>query len=282
MPPTHTIEEFLKGYHDRTPGSMADSALAHPLADGRTSYRFLADQVSGARRVLDLGCADGALLALCARDGAGVAGVDLSEGELALARDRPELRDADLRVARAQQLPFAGDSFDAVVSHMAFMLMSDAEQVVAEVARVLEPGGRFAVAVGLGAVPGGALDLFLSLARPVFSAVPAERQVPAMGDRRTRTRAGLDELLVPAGFSPVSWTEITLELTGTPEQLWGFAVASYYDMATLDAGQVARLHDEFVHHLSGSSPDGRTDGTRIAVATTTRAAAQDGRRPAQG
>ncbi|HEX5119448.1 MAG TPA: class I SAM-dependent methyltransferase [Pseudonocardiaceae bacterium] len=99
---------------------MAGSVVTNPTADGRTSYRFLADRVAGAQSVLDLGCADGTLLVVLARNGAnGLAGVDLSAGELALARGRPELRDADLRLARAQELPFADDSFDAIVSHMA-------------------------------------------------------------------------------------------------------------------------------------------------------------------
>lgn len=249
---------------------MAGSILANPMSDGRTSYNVLADRVTGARRVLDLGCADGTLLATLARNGAaGLAGIDLSEGELALARRRPELRDADLRAARAQALPFADDSFDAIVSHLALMLMSDVEQVIAEAARVLTPGGRFAVAVGAGPVPGGVLELFLSLARPVFEAVAPKRQVPPLGDRRTRSRDGLDAVLAPAGFAPVSWAELTLALTGTPEQVWQAIIPSYYDMATLDDDQLALLRQEFIARASALSPTGQLDGgARIAIAAT--------------
>lgn len=263
-------ETFLRTYHDRTPGSMARSVLANPTSDGRTSYQLLADRVAGAGRILDVGCADGVLLSALARNGAAeLAGVDLSEGEVTLARGRTELAGADLRVGRAQELPFADDSFDAVVSHLALMLMTDVEQVVAELARVLRPGGRLAVAIGAGPLPGGGLDLFLSLARPVFAAVPEERRVPAMGDRRTRSRAGIDELLVPAGFAPVTWEEITLELSGTPEQVWQSAVPSYYDMVTLDDEQVARLHEDFLAQAAARSSGGRLDGgARIAIVTT--------------
>jgi SAM-dependent methyltransferase len=249
---------------------MASSMLASPLSDGRTSYEFLAERVAGARRVLDLGCADGTLLAVLARNGAReLAGIDLSDGELALARRRPELVRADLRLGHAQELPFPDDSFDAAVSHMALMLMSDIEQVVAETARVVRPGGVFAVAVGAGAVPGGGFDLFLSLARPVFTALPDDRRVPLMGDRRTRSREGLDEVLAPAGFAPTSWDEITLQLVGTPEQIWNSAVASYYDAAMLNHEEAEGLHEKFIAEATAMCSGGSlTAGVRISVATT--------------
>lgn len=251
---------------------MATSVLANAASDGRTSYQVLAARVEGAARVLDLGCADGALLAVLAGGGADeLAGIDLSAGELERARARPELAKADLRVGRAQELPFAAGSFEAVVSHMALMLMSDIEDVVAEIARVLVPEGKLAVAVGTGPVPGGALDLFLSLARPMFAALPKERRVPRMGDRRTRSREGLGELLAAAGFEPVSWEEITLELTGTPEQVWEFAVPSYYEMAMLDERETTKLRAQFLAEASLRSTDGQLiGGARIAIATTRR------------
>ncbi|MEV5176796.1 class I SAM-dependent methyltransferase [Streptomyces flaveolus] len=98
-------------------------------------------------RVLDLGCGDGLLLELPAgKAGRHLAGVDLSSHSLALARRRPALSGARLEQGRAQELPFADDSFDACVSHMALILMSETEQVAAEVARVLSPGGVLASA----------------------------------------------------------------------------------------------------------------------------------------
>nr|WP_307819098.1 class I SAM-dependent methyltransferase [Streptomyces sabulosicollis] len=110
--------------------------------DGRSSSELLCDRVAGSRHVRDLGCGDGLLLELLARaDGRRLAGLDLSPRSLALARRRPALSAARLEEGRAQALPFADDSFDACVSHLALMLMGEIEQVAAEIARVLCPGG---------------------------------------------------------------------------------------------------------------------------------------------
>ena len=92
-----------------------------------------------------------------------LAGLDLSAEELALARRRPHVARADLRVGAGAATPFEDGRFDGCVSHMALMLMSDAEQVAAELARVLEPGGTLAVVVGGGAAGGEAYASFLRL-----------------------------------------------------------------------------------------------------------------------
>ncbi|MGW2474568.1 class I SAM-dependent methyltransferase [Streptomyces sp. NPDC001665] len=266
-----SAETFLRDFHDTTPGQQSIGVQGAPLADGRTSYQVLAGEVAGARRVLDLGCADGALLEVLGAAGAEeLAGIDLSDQELALAHGRPGLRDADLRQGRAQELPFADGSFDAVVSHMALMLMHDVDRVAAEAARVLVPGGQFAVAVSGGAVEGQALRLFLQLARPYFRSAPSERSLPQLGSGRLLTRDALDELLGPAGFAPVSWNTVVLEMGGTPEEVWVAATRSFYNMVELDEEQTASLRAEFFAAVPELlAADGRAAaGTRLNIATT--------------
>ncbi|MCP3802288.1 methyltransferase domain-containing protein [Allokutzneria sp. A3M-2-11 16] len=272
---SQSAEEFLKAFHDNNPGLQSVSVEASRTAKGRTSYEEFADRVDAPGRVLDLGCADGALLEVLAGRGARtLAGVDLSAEELELARRRPALVNADLRRGRAQELPFENAAFDAVVSHMALMLMTDVEQVVAEVARVLVPGGVFAVALGGGAVEGEGMALFLELARPHFEAArEAGRRMPRMGDRKIRTREGLDAVLTPAGFAPVSWDSIVLDQSGTPEKVWETNVSVFYDVEVLDEDQIVELRREFLDKARSLVSDGRLPcGMRINIATTRRRA----------
>ncbi|OXM60559.1 class I SAM-dependent methyltransferase [Amycolatopsis vastitatis] len=71
-------------------------------------------------------------------------GLDLSEGMLAIARDRARRlgRPVSLRHGSAQQLPFAEDSFDTVLCTFGLCAIGDPAAAVAEMVRVLRPGGQ--------------------------------------------------------------------------------------------------------------------------------------------
>jgi trans-aconitate methyltransferase len=88
-------------------------------------------------RILDLGCGDGALTEVLARD-ARVTGVDASAEQVGAAR----ARGLDAHVADGTRLGFAAE-FDAVFSNAALHWMRDPDAVIDGVWRVLKPGGRF-------------------------------------------------------------------------------------------------------------------------------------------
>jgi SAM-dependent methyltransferase len=95
------------------------------------------------RRVLDLGCRDGALTHAYA-SGNETVGVDADREALAAAEKLGiETRWADLD----EPLPFEGESFDVVVAGELLEHLRDPRRVVADVRRVLRPGGTFVASV---------------------------------------------------------------------------------------------------------------------------------------
>ena len=112
----------------------------------RPATLALAGDVAG-RRILDAGCGSGPLSAALHDRGAIVTGFDSSAGMLELARRRLG-DDADLHVAElGRPLPFADDAFDDVVASLVLHYLEDWTAPLAELRRVLRPGGRLIASV---------------------------------------------------------------------------------------------------------------------------------------
>ena len=100
-----------------------------------------AAELDGAGRVLDLGCGDGQISRLLAGGGARVVGIDPTWNQIRVAHERGG--GATYARSGAAALPFADGSFDAVVACLVFEHIDDVDAAIAEVARVLRPGGQF-------------------------------------------------------------------------------------------------------------------------------------------
>ena len=101
--------------------------------------------VGAGMRVLDVATGPGHVAAAAAARGAEPVGVDIAEGMLAVARrDHPQL---DFRHGDAEALPFADSWFGAVVGAFVLNHLPRPEVAAAELARVLESGGRLALSV---------------------------------------------------------------------------------------------------------------------------------------
>ncbi len=201
-------EPFLRAFHAAHPGVTR-------RAFGTGSYARLAARIPAGARVLDLGCGDGPLLALVP----GAIGLDVARAELAAAT-------GVVVQGRAQALPFAAAAFDVVACHLALMLFDDAPAVVAELTRVLAPGGRLLAVLGGGPValapdtaPGATSDAF----HRFLALLPARGR--RLGDPRLRTEAGWRALL--PGWALAPWERWALDLAGTPDEVWPLLGGSY-------------------------------------------------------
>ena len=150
-------------------------------------------------RWADIGCGSGAfselLVERCAP--AEVQGIDPSEAQLAFARTRPAARLAQFRQGDAMALPFPADSFDAAVMALVIFFVPEPAKGVAEMVRVVAPGGTIAAyawdMLGAG-YPGEAIRAELrefGLNPPLPPSVGASR-IDTL--RALWTGAGLDEI----------------------------------------------------------------------------------------
>jgi SAM-dependent methyltransferase len=117
-----------------------NGAFVHELAGG--VLEWLAPQPG--ERILDLGCGDGQLTQRLAATGADVRGVDASPAMVAAARSLGVV----VEEAKAEALPFADSTFDAVFSNAALHWVRGQDAMLAQVQRVLRPGGRFVAEMG--------------------------------------------------------------------------------------------------------------------------------------
>ena len=150
--------------------------------------------------VLELGFGTGDTQADLAAAGYRAFGVDRSAQMLRVAARKARRRGLRLRVARAaaQALPFPDAVFGAIVSTFPSEYIADSG-TVAEIARVLRPGGRLIIVPGAAVLPvdraSGALDRFAAL---VYGRRPAGR------DRAERRRQLLESFHAGPSFGPLT------------------------------------------------------------------------------
>ena len=133
-------DSFAEAYSAETEANLINGYYARP------AILALAGDVAG-RRILDAGCGSGPLFAALRDRGAIVTGFDSSTAMLELARRRLGVG-ADLLVADlGSPLPFPDGAFDDVIASLVLHYLEDWTAPLAELRRVLTPGGRLIVAV---------------------------------------------------------------------------------------------------------------------------------------
>ncbi len=136
--------DYVHRFHAEAPGitELAFRHAAHPEVG--TPYEWLLEGLDAPLgRVLDVACGNAALLPWTTGH-VSYLGVDTSEDEVARARQQGR---GPVSIADARRLPLADESVDTAVSSMGLMLVEPVEAALAEIRRVLVPGGTLALLV---------------------------------------------------------------------------------------------------------------------------------------
>ena len=168
-------------------------------------------------RWLDVGCGSGAFTEMLVDRTAprSAHGIDPSEAQLAFARTRPVSRVAEFRHGDAMALPFPDDTFDAAVMPLVIFFVPDPAKGVAEMARVVCPGGIVA-AYAWGMSDGGF----------PYEALRAEMKrlgvdVPEPPSRDASRMDVMRDLWAGAGLDAIETREITVQRTfGDFDDYW--------------------------------------------------------------
>lgn len=204
-------------------------------------------------RGLDVACGTGVLARELANrlGGTNVTGVDTNDGMLAVARTRaPEIQ---WRSAHADALPFDDGCFDVVGCQFGLMFFPDRAAALAEMWRVLEPGGRLAVAVWASLEDTPAYATVVAMLKRLFGEdVANELRAPfCLGDRDA-----LAELFRTANIPDANIATTIGDAKFASIRAWVDADAKAWTLAErLDPEQYDRLQREAQSALAGFTND---------------------------
>ena len=143
----------LDSFYEREGENIPDVDSMSPIQrDGevrRTLTLLRMARLRPGERVLDVGCGSGYLLGEVSRHTADLSGVDIAESRIGKAKSRLAAlgATADLRQGTAETLPFDDASFDVVFCSEVLEHLPEPGAGLAEIRRVLKPGGRTILSV---------------------------------------------------------------------------------------------------------------------------------------
>lgn len=158
-------------------------------------------------RWIDIGCGNGAFTQVLVDRAAAaeVQGIDRSEAQLAFACSRPAARVAHFRPGDAMAVPFEDARFDAAVMALVIHFVPDPGKAVAEMARVVVPGGMVAAYVWDFTAGGEPTDLIGAELRDMGVALARH---PSLDASRM---ASLRQLWMGARLAAIETREITVQ-----------------------------------------------------------------------
>lgn len=213
-------------------------------------------------RLLDVGCGPGTVSAAAAARGARVTAVDTEQSMVDVVRRR--LPDAAVLLGALPRLPLADATADVATANFVINHVGDPRAALAELRRVLRPGGRIGVTIW----PQPPTPLHQLWSRVAEAAQLASNPARLAPDKDfDRDPAGLAGLLTEAGFTDATcrveeWVHRT-----DPEQWWSGPAAGLAEFGRLLAAQPATSVARAKRHYDELSAPFRTGTGELALPT---------------
>lgn len=233
--------------------------------------------ISPTARVLDIATGRGALLFATAErleTGSHVAGIDLAEGmirETTAEIQQRGLNHISVHLMDAEHLAFSDESFDCVVCGFGLFLFPQVARSLAEIRRVLKPGGRLGISV-----PGQFDEQWAWLGVLLRSCFPDDFQVPDswMASTRFNTPEKLKAPIHEAGFNSIHVVSEVLDMVYTAlDEWWDWQWSNFprIHMQAMSPDMLARYQTEAYDQLAKlMQPDGLHQLYTALLATATK------------
>jgi ubiquinone/menaquinone biosynthesis C-methylase UbiE len=208
-------ENYAGGYNPALLRGLARREVQREAA-------FLIPYLSPAMRVLDCGCGPGSITLGLAELAGEVVGIDIEAGQLEIGRE--EARKRNLSTVRFEQasvyaLPFGFETFDAVLAHAVLYHLGQPYEALAEMKRVLKPGG----VLGLRDADSEG-DVYFPQDPLLYQFWQLAERIEIMGGGDARLGRKQRKLLRESGFANIR-ASASYDFYGTPDVTGRF---SYY------------------------------------------------------
>lgn len=243
-------------------------SFSHLCAGATVPLLDAAEAVLGGlagRRLVDVGCGTGNLTAQAISRGAEVTGIDPDAGMLALARAAAP--GAELLLGGVPNLPFAADSFEAVLANFVVNHVGDPRAAVADLKRVCRPRGAVAVTIWPSEL--SAINrLWSDVVEASGATASSQQRLPADKDF-VRTEQGLTDLLAGADLDDAQTTTLAWDFVIDAEDLWAGPEGGVGGIGKIVASQTpsmqSAMRHEYLRLVSPLMRDGKVVLPAVAL-----------------